>query len=678
MTFGLVGFLTYFFVFSASVLVFSSGAQAIFITERTEDASVDVEVVGSIAYVVDETHFKTLDLAEPEAPSLLDSKAVYLPSKVKVDGNLAFVIGGSTRVRIFDVSNPSALVQLSSNLIPGLVFGVDASQGLMAVMTQSEGLRIFDISDPAMPVEVGFVANDPGFAPGFDLPALTSVTMEGSLVAVSVGFDRVRLYDVSTPSLPTLASELVSGVGTGESILSGSHLYVSLATAGGNSSNLRGGISIWDISDPTAAVEVGTVKNLRGGRRIEILGSTAFVGGKVATSDHVGFHAIDISSPITPTPLVSMPHTNHGFGYSGAGPYIYEADGSGLLIIDTRRLDSDPIEIGSTLPFVGLKVLELSGSHAFARYRISNPPAGVAGEGFKIIDISDMTNPFEVGDYSAFDFTETLEIVGSTLYYAGQTGIRAIDISTPSNPVQLGRWSQPGTNANRAELIQGLLYFRDLNAGLRVLDFSNPASAFEVALPTANPGDPLPSSGVTLTTTTNDWLNLSDPASPIRLNTLVGGGWITKKGVYAYSLVDGGPQNWRFRVHDLSTPPNDALVGDIETFASNSPVDVVENLAYVPMGIGVAVIDITSPTHPFERGSFEVPGGVSAIRVVGSNAFLTTPTGLRVFNLGQEWSPQSATPVPGMTHFGFLVAASIIALIALIALIGMRASTAIE
>ena len=72
-----------------------------------------------------------------------------------------------------------------------------------------------------------------------------------------------------------------------------------------------------------------------------------------------------------------------------------------------------------------------------------------ASEGFRIIDVSDPTNPTEVGFYDVFihtNYTVDVYVVGQYAYLANDLGgpFTIIDVAEPTSPKYVGSYSGPG------------------------------------------------------------------------------------------------------------------------------------------------------------------------------------------------------------------------------------------
>jgi hypothetical protein len=62
---------------------------------------------------------------------------------------------GGSGLRVIDVSDPTAPVQVALVETPGEALGVAVSDGYAYVADGGSGLRVFDVSAPSAPIEVG-------------------------------------------------------------------------------------------------------------------------------------------------------------------------------------------------------------------------------------------------------------------------------------------------------------------------------------------------------------------------------------------------------------------------------------------------------------------------------------------------------------------------------------------
>ena len=121
---------------------------------RTED----VAVQGDYAYVAVGLRLVVLDVSQPITPTEIGSTTPFpqFVAGVTVSGTLACVADGMAGLRIVDVSNPSAPVEIGVYDTPGYAEDIAVAGQYAYVADGHCGLRIVDISDPAHPVEVAY------------------------------------------------------------------------------------------------------------------------------------------------------------------------------------------------------------------------------------------------------------------------------------------------------------------------------------------------------------------------------------------------------------------------------------------------------------------------------------------------------------------------------------------
>jgi hypothetical protein len=186
------------------------------------------------AYIADgspqKPGLRIVDITDPANPRAvgflpLDAPAVdSVPPRVEdvaMAGDIAYVAAGTAGLRVVDVSDPRAAIEVGVYDTPGRVDNlVVADQRVYLV---DGDLRIVDVSDPAAPAEVSF----------YDLPDLAPtphVAVQGHFVVLSG--DGVQVLDVADPRAPiqvaehpipsgpvTVAGEMVYVVGDGLYVL---------------------------------------------------------------------------------------------------------------------------------------------------------------------------------------------------------------------------------------------------------------------------------------------------------------------------------------------------------------------------------------------------------------------------------------------------------------------------
>jgi hypothetical protein len=115
--------------------------------------------------------------------------------------------------------------------------------------------------------------------------------------------------------------------------------------------------------------------------------------------------------------------------------------------------------------------------------------------GLRVMDVSNVNAPAEVGYLDTPDFAMNVAVVGDLAYVSdGDGGLRIIDVSVPATPQEVGYYVGIGY-VRQAAIVNGLAYLAT-NYDLEVIDVSNPAEPFLVhSFPTMGDLDNLALSG---------------------------------------------------------------------------------------------------------------------------------------------------------------------------------------
>jgi hypothetical protein len=158
-----------------------------------------------------------------DCPQLLGRWPYGPASAVAVSGSLAFV-GSGTTMLVLDVSTPSSPQLLGDVTLPDLVYGIAVGGSHAYVANGMAGLRVIDVSNPAAPVEVGVsdVTNE----------GALDVAVAGSHAYVAYGTLGLRVIDVSEPSLPGVVGAIdTPGTARGVAV-AGSYAFVADGSSG--------------------------------------------------------------------------------------------------------------------------------------------------------------------------------------------------------------------------------------------------------------------------------------------------------------------------------------------------------------------------------------------------------------------------------------------------------------
>jgi len=363
-------------------------------TANLLEGAFDVVLLGDYAYVTSDRDdgLSVVDVSDPSSPfevgSVNDTErggtATTLMNArgLAVAGDYAYVASYTNHgLSIVDISNPSSPVEV------GAVRDTQSSQGGTATtlyfpwdvfvvgdyayVAANDGLSVVDVSDPSSPFEVGFVNDTESGGTATTLDGVRDVFVVGDYAYLtSYDDDGLSVVDVSDPSSPFEVGS-VNDTGQGGTattlnsawsvFVQGGYAYVA--------ANGEDGLSIIDVSDPTAPVEVGVITDDSQGGSATTLDwvTDVFVAGDyayVGCHQDAGLSVIDVSDPYNPVEVgVITDDVTGGTATTLEGPYgifvqgnyayvagnawVVDSYDGGLSIISLGGLSSPAAEVGS-------------------------------------------------------------------------------------------------------------------------------------------------------------------------------------------------------------------------------------------------------------------------------------------------------------------------------------------
>ena len=397
-------------------------------------------LVGSNLYIVknddgSEEDVYLLDVSSPEGSitttSSLDTGTDNNDIVIDADEDFAFVAtdDNSEEVLVIDLSSFTATQTGNTN-----------SNSNANAIAQFGGQLFVGTDDDSR--ELALFKTNEG---GWDFPALIgSANKSGNHDAYSIDVDgtfaylgtdangsddELFIYDISTPSSPTLLGSFDVGADVYDLDADGDYVY--LATAD-NSREL----DIIDVSTKSSPVRVGSY-NMSGNNNafaVEYLSGSVYMGRDSSGNDE--FWIIDVSTPASPTLTGSM---NHGGDINDVvvdGTEVYaatDANSAELLVIDIST-PGTPVSLG-TLDLTGDdngESVDVSGSTVV----VGRDEMG-SGDELVVIDVTTPASPSVLGSGDVSDDAWTVQIDGDYVYVASDENdeeFQRWDISTPASP----------------------------------------------------------------------------------------------------------------------------------------------------------------------------------------------------------------------------------------------------
>jgi hypothetical protein len=263
------------------------------------------------------------------------------------------------------------------------------------------------------------------------------------------------------------------------------------------------------------------------------------------------------------------------------------------------------------------------------------------GEGLKVVNITDPTNPYVIGTYVTNSTAQSVYVDGDYVFIADYKGIPQqyknfliLDVTNPTNPIHLGNCT---TNLVVGDAARDVVVVGD--------------TAF-----VAND-----QGGVSV-------VNVADPSNPIRIVEKDTAGTainLAVSGDYVY-VADGTKGLVVIDISNTLVPTIAATYNTSISFATN--IIVEGNFAYVvDLNNGIVVVNITDPTTPTFAGSWS-KSDVSAANIYGDYLYVTDITGgLSVVSITDPTTPVFIYTIalPGFTqsividgHYAYLTCQS--------------------
>lgn len=449
--------------------------------------------------------------------------------------------------------------------------------GNYAYASSPQGFSIIDIGNKAHPIDVGFYAG----------PVVSDMAVIGnyaylitySFVATAFSYS-LRIIDINDKAHPNEVGfyDIPSDSISYYSIDPYSHYYQYKTSVYvlGNYAYVAAGSSkffIIDVSDKAHPVLIGTYDTSDEAREVYVEGDFAYVaaGGlriiNIADKEHpveVGFH--DTSNGIDSTSILDF------YVY---GHYVY-------MIMSLTYFD-----------------WVWGGSHYLM-----------------IIDVSDRTNPIEVGTYTyktvpswyrdAATYYDVQVYVMGDYAYIADDDLRIIDITDKGHPIAVGLHETPGPACGLC-VIQDHAIVSD--GSLRIVDIDDKAHPVEAGFY----GHPYPVQDISIS------------------------------GDYAYVAMGGGG----FKIVNIYNKAYPCILGSCDTPGFAHHVHISGDHAYVIDSRYCTIINIQDKAHPFEEGSYAISGNAHSVDVSGNYAYIAADSdGLRIVDVTDKAHPTEVGSYP--------------------------------
>ncbi len=249
------------------------------------------------------------------------------------------------------------------------------------------------------------------------------------------------------------------------------------------------------------------------------------------------------------------------------------------------------------------------------------------GQRIALLDISNPAMPRVIGKTQTFPgIVVDFAISGGLAYVADdEAGLRIVDVSDPANPAFAGFYSIPRIalhdevntlmydNVASVAVAQGHAYVAEYQFGLRVVNIADPSNPVEVGF-YDTPGD---AHGVAVagdTAYVADFdhgvrvVNIADAARPVESGHCDTPGEAQSLEVAGDTVYLAGGSAGMLVVN-IADPTHPLLVGRFPTHGYTQSLTIKDGYAYIADGsAGLVVVNISDPAHPQFAGAYDTPG----------------------------------------------------------------------
>jgi uncharacterized repeat protein (TIGR02543 family) len=351
-----------------------------------------VIIKGNYAYLDDNTQYKVVILDISDVHNITEVSSYRFNKQLpfygfEVGGNLWIVNAWYDSLRILDISNLNALVEVGSYDIVGLLNYADVANGHAYVANSTatrNRLKVLDMSSLPGITETAT----------FDSPyAIYDVVTSGNHAYLPAYNRGLRVIDISNPSTLFEAGAYEGLQQARDVVVSGKYAYVADGTYG---------LRIFDISTPSNPVLVSTCRSRGNITQVALSGNYVYLAARAA-----GLRIIDVSDPLNPWEVGFYQFNGSAFNVNVAGGYAYVNDNYLLLRIVDVSNPKNPFEVSTFNLYYTYGDIGISGHFLIV-------PDWLYG--VRIINVSNPASPTEVDVLREFFTSEEIFVRENFIY----------------------------------------------------------------------------------------------------------------------------------------------------------------------------------------------------------------------------------------------------------------------
>jgi len=492
---------------------------------------------------------------------------------VAVDDSLAYVLKGK-KVLIFDVSNLTNPIEINSFTIGGdysVLKEIHIEKNYAYIINDWNEVHVCNITDPL----------NPDFQAMIEWGGIEGLVFDGDFL-YCIGGGTLDIFNISNPNNIFLVSFYFLGTVTKCLSISGNLAYCGTDT----------GIFIVNITDKANMNLVDkintnhTITNIRTENNLAYL---TYING-----DFQVVNITNLNNPIFTCTLNFDDYYNIKMKVQGNHSFLigqsfssYKHDG--LTILDLE----DPYNVTIKGRFfdggdtTGIFVNE---SYAFLTED---------GDGFEIIDLSDLTNPVKLAHTGGGSPAKVFGNGSIAIIAENNGGIDIINISNPFAPYILSKYDTGGA-VTSAFIEDDLVYLANLHYGLEIINITNPKKPYHIStfFDGGNSTDVVVKDNIAFVADGKmglDIINVTNPLLPTKI-----GQWSSTIQAVKVKVID-----------------NRLFLLEFERHSGYNPI--------------LSIIDIVDLTNPNQLGFISYPG-ITGFDVIGNTIYVTA-NGIKIFDI---------------------------------------------
>jgi hypothetical protein len=475
------------------------------------------------------------------------------------------------------------------------------------------------------------------------------VTGRDSLVFLSRGSQVVVINYADTANPQVLSYIEVNGL-VSRSVLAGNRLYV------GSTGSDPKYIDAYDVADPTSPQKLGSVQT----RLLDI----DAVDTLVYTVAKDSFRVFNFADPANPRQIGAC--RDSGYTLSVCNGYAYVADRWGLYVVDVRDPTSPHHEASWGTAIISVKA---RGNICCATTDNQSNPGVLK---FTILDVRTPSSPTPLGSLDSCGACDVF-LDGQLTFLSGYhifNEFRILDISDSTNPRHVGTAATPDQNFGVWEnSMTNLAYVADDFGGLIVIDISNlnAPAARDTLLKAGLSHEVLVQGGYAYVASEGvglKVLDVSDPRFPREVGSVdstrtVGTNTVAVRDSFAFI---GWVTHPLLRVVDVSDPCDPRKVAPCDLFNPAEAMVWRDSFLYVAEIARLQVVDVARPRQPSLVGTCLVGDLHQAgLSLQNDLAYVAGPyDGIYVVDVSDPRNPSPVKVLTGVSAWGCCVRDSLL------------------